>query len=179
MQEGYREQGTGYRYIARMKARVWLLSILLICGAAGAQSSHQPDPISARLLAMYPANADARKEIASAVQDAAKQHKRVLVMFGATWCFDCFALDYRFHQANIQPLLEKNYVLVHVDIGQHDKNLELAKKYGTDVDGVPALAVLDSSGKLLYGQKSHPFSAARRIDPQLIVKFLETWKPAS
>jgi thiol:disulfide interchange protein len=144
---------------------------------AAALLAQQRDPVSARLLAMYPPKADARKDIANAVQQAGKEHKRVLVVFGATWCFDCFALDYRFHQSNIEPLLDKNYVVVHVDIGQHDKNLDLARKYQTDTDGVPALAVLDKNGKLLYGQKSHPFSAARRIDPQLIVKFLETWKP--
>lgn len=137
------------------------------------------DPVGTRLRQMYPANVDAKKEIAIAVQSAAKQHKRVILVFGASWCFDCFALDYRFHQSNIQPLVDKNYEVVHVDIGEHDKNLDLAKRYDTSVEAVPALAVLDSNGKLLYSGKLHQFSAARNLDPQVIVKFLETWKPAA
>jgi len=126
---------------------------------------------------MYPGTNDAKKDIANAVQAAAKEHKRVLLVFGASWCFDCFALDYRFHQSNIQPLVDNNYRVVHVDIGEHDKNLDIARRYQTDTEAVPALAVLDSDGKLLYSGKLHQFSAARSLDPQVLVRFLETWKP--
>ena len=154
--------------------RLTIVLLLLFSGFAAAQE----DQVSARLRAMYPPTADARKEIANAVQAAAKEHKRVLLVFGASWCFDCFALDYRFHQPNIQPLLEKNYRVVHVDIGEHDKNLDIANRYNTPTEAVPALAVLDGNGKLLYSGRLHQFSAARNLDPQVLVKFLETWKPS-
>ena len=154
-----------------------LLLIVSTVAAAPLQSGAAEDRMSARLREMYPPNADAKKEIANAVQTAVKEHKRVLLVFGASWCFDCFALDYRFHQANIQPLVEKNYRVVHVDIGEHDKNLDIANRYNTPIEAVPALAVLDSNGKLLYSGRLHEFSAARNLDPQVIVKFLETWKP--
>src|SRR5579872_4108980 len=132
-------------------ARTHLIVFLVLTGLFSAQSmSAADDPVSARLREMYPGNNDARKDIANALQAAAKEHKRVLLVFGASWCFDCFALDYRFHQPNIQPLLEKNYRVVHVDIGEHDKNLDIANRYKTRTEAVPALAVLDSSGKLLY-----------------------------
>ena len=149
-------------------------------GLAMAQQAHgSEDRVSARLREMYPSNADAKKEIANAIQAASREHKRVLLVFGASWCFDCFALDYRFHQPNIQALLGKNYRVVHVDIGEHDKNLDVANRYQTPTEAVPALAVLDSNGKLLYSGKLHQFSAARSLDPQVIMKFLDTWKPTA
>ena len=133
------------------------------------------DQVSAKLRELYPDNADAKKEINEALQAAAKDHKRVLLVFGASWCFDCFALDYRFHQPEIQPIVDKNYHVVHVDIGRNDKNSDLIKKYNIPIEkGVPSVAVLDSKGHVLYS--TGEFESARRIDPQEIVKFLETWK---
>jgi protein disulfide-isomerase len=162
-----------------MADRRLVIALLLLVSslAFSQQASKPPDPVSTRLRAMYPEKADARKEISNAVQLAAREHKRVLLVFGASWCFDCFALDHRFHQPNIQPLVDKNYEVVHVDIGEHDKNLDIARQYDTPVEAVPTLAVLDSNGKLLYSAKMHQFSAARSLDPNVIVNFLETWKP--
>jgi hypothetical protein len=43
--------------------------------------------------------------------------------------------------------------------------------------GVPALAVLDSNGKLLYADKGGEFEGARRMKVQYVIDFLEKWKP--
>lgn len=164
-----------------MRTARWLNAVVLVlaCLASdGQQAGLTQDQVSARLRQLYPANADAHKEIAEALQAAVKDHKRVLLVFGANWCFDCFALDYRFHQPNIEPLVDKNYHVVHVDIGKGDKNLDIAKKYETSIEGIPVVAVLDGRGKLLYSQKAHEFSTARSLDPQVIVDFLRTWKPS-
>ena len=42
---------------------------------------------------LYPANANAHAEIKQAQDKAAVNHKRVLLVFGANWCFDCHVLD--------------------------------------------------------------------------------------
>lgn len=169
-------------YIIGFMTSQRIIAVLLLFAsglAVGQQAPPTEDKISARLRQLYPSNADAKKEIADAIQAAARDHKRILLVFGASWCFDCFALDYRFHQPDIQPIVDKNYHVVHVDIGQQDKNLDIAQRYDTPVEAVPATAVLSSTGKLLFSQKSHQFSSARSLDPQAIVKFLETWKPAA
>jgi thioredoxin 1 len=128
---------------------------------------------------LYPATADARKEIAEALGIAAKSHQRVLLVFGANWCYDCHVLDEAFHSPEIAPALEKSFTVVHVDIGQSDKNLDLAKQYDVPLDrGVPAIAVLDSDGKLLFSQKRGEFEAARSMSAEDILDFLDQWKPA-
>ena len=82
--------------------------------------------------------------------------------------------------SGVGPTLEKYFVVVHVDIGRGDKNLDLAKKYDVPLNrGIPAIAVLDSAGKLLFSQKHGEFEAARSLATADILAFLNKWKPAS
>jgi len=43
---------------------------------------------------------------------------------------------------------------------------------------VPALAVLDSDGRLLYSQKNGEFESMRSTDPRSVTAFLRKWAPA-
>ena len=129
---------------------------------------------------LYPADADAQKEIAEALETAAKSHKRVLLIFGGNWCYDCHVLDEAFHLPEISPTLNRNYVVAHIDVGEYNKNLDLAKKYEVPLErGVPAAAVLDSDGKLLFSQKNQEFEKAHALGPEDILAFLNKWKPAA
>jgi thioredoxin 1 len=125
-------------------------------------------------------NVDANKEIAEAVHTASTTHRRVLLVFGGNWCFDCHVLDEAFHSPEIAPTLNKSFVVTHIDIGQMDKNLDVAKKYDIPLErGVPAIAVLDYDGKLLFSQKRGEFEAARSMAPEDILAFLNKWKPTT
>src|ERR1700757_3091871 len=104
---------------------------------------------------IYSATADPHADIAQAIRTATAQRKHIILDFGGNWCGDCQVLDIYFHQQPNLPLLDSNYVLVHVDVGHYDRNLELAEKYNIPLKrGVPALAVLDEHGRLLYSQKN-------------------------
>jgi thioredoxin 1 len=128
---------------------------------------------------LYPADADAQKEITEALATAVKSHKRVLLIFGGNWCYDCHVLDEAFHTPEIAPTLNHNFVVAHIDIGEYNKNLEIAKKYEVPLErGVPAAAVLDSDGNLLFSQKNQEFEKARSLAPEDILAFLNKWKPA-
>jgi hypothetical protein len=68
-------------------------------------------------------------------------------------------------------------VLVPVNIGKYDENLDIAARYGVPVDkGVPALAVLDAAGHVVYSQRNHEFSAMRTMDSASVTAFLLQWK---
>jgi hypothetical protein len=127
---------------------------------------------------IYSAAANPAKEISEALHTAAASHRRVLVVFGGNWCFDCHVLDEAFHSPEIAPTLNKSFLVVHVDIGEMNRNLDVAKKYDVPLDrGVPAIAVLDSDGKLLFSQKRGEFEAARSMAPEDILAFLHQWQP--
>ncbi|MGB7134456.1 MAG: thioredoxin family protein, partial [Acidobacteriaceae bacterium] len=105
---------------------------------------------------------------------------RVILDFGGNWCGDCIVLNYYFHQAPNAQLLDSNFVLVEIDIGRYDHNLDIARQYEIPLKlGVPALAVLSPGGRLLYSQRNGEFEKMRRMDPSAVTQFLNRWKPAS
>ena len=126
---------------------------------------------------LYPSDADAQKEIDGALKQATADHKRVMLVFGANWCYDCHVLDRALHEGPAGQLMKEGFVLVHVDIGEGNKNQDLMKKYKTPIDkGVPAVAILRSDGDLLYSSGDGEFEAARRMMKKDLVAFLEKWK---
>jgi thiol:disulfide interchange protein len=127
---------------------------------------------------IYPNNVDARTEIKEAEEQAAKDHKRVLLVFGANWCYDCHVLDLAFHRADFASTMA-GYDVVHIDIGTDGKkNADLAKQFQVPLEkGVPALAVIESDGKLVVSQKNGEFENARAMTPQALLVFLNKWKP--
>ena len=90
----------------------------------------------------------------------------MLVVFGANWCYDCHVLDLAFHRPDVAGVLQQNFEVVHVDVGEGDKNQDLMQQYQVPMkQGIPAIAVLDSDGKLLYSQKGGEFEKARALAP--------------
>jgi thiol:disulfide interchange protein len=127
---------------------------------------------------IYPDNVDAHKEIKEAEEQAAKDHRRVLLVFGANWCYDCHVLDLAFHRSDFAPTMA-GYVVAHIDIGDDGKkNADLAKQFQVPLEkGVPALAVIESDGKLVVSQKNGEFENARAMTPEALLEFLNKWKP--
>jgi thioredoxin 1 len=162
--------------IRRRKA-LWLLALLSGTLAAGAQWKKTPLQPPAKINPqLYRAEANAAEEINHALVTAGKQHKRILLDFGGNWCIDCHILENAFHQPRIAPLLNENFLVVHVDVGKYDKNLDLAKKYHVNLaKGVPSLAVLNARGSVLYA--TDDFERARVLTEDDVIAFLEKWKP--
>jgi len=163
----------------------WALSfelfIISLCASAvNGQSPTQPsdvlEPVAIRT-DLYPANADANKEIEGALKQAATEHKRVMLIFGGNWCYDCHVLDRGLHEGEAGKIVKESFALVHVDIGEADKNLDLVKKYRIPLEkGVPAVAILESDGTEIYSSGDGEFEAARRMMKKDLVAFLSRWK---
>jgi len=160
------------------------LVVVLATGAAAAQTpdqiaaakaAHQPVVVVTEKKQLYPPVDQAQADVNAALLQARKQHKRVILDFGGDWCGDCQVLDIYFHREPNADLLAKNFIKVNVNIGREDANLDLAHKYGVPVHGVPALAVLDAQGKVLYAQDKE-FSDMRYMQSQSVTDFLNKWK---
>jgi thiol:disulfide interchange protein len=158
------------------KVLVLAQAFCLLGGLATAQTARTPVTTPPAVHKhLYPAIDAAQADIDAAIAEAHRTHKRVLIDFGGDWCGDCQVLDIYFHQPPNEELLENNFVKVNVNIGHIDANFDIAKKYGVDLHGVPALAVLDSNGKVLFGQHNE-FSDMRYMQPQSVTEFLTKWK---
>jgi thiol:disulfide interchange protein len=159
-----------------------LFAALLLTSMSCAQERSRPDvtqvlePITVKT-DLYPAAADAKKEIDQALQRAVAEKKRVLLVFGANWCYDCHVLDRALHEGAAGKVMRQSFLLVHVDIGEGDKNLDLVKQYKTTLDkGVPVVVVLNRNGGLLYGSDDGEFESARTMMKKDLLAFLLHWK---
>ncbi len=166
-----------HQYLVVVQSWTWQGSNWLIGFAQRSDTAQLRQPIENKDL--YPATADAKKEIADTLVIAAKTRHRVLLVFGANWCYDCHVLDEAFHSPEIAPTLDRSFDVVHIDIGQGEKNQDIAQQYDVLLDrGVPAIAVLEFDGKLLFSQKRGEFEAARSMSTEDILEFLNKWKAA-
>jgi thioredoxin 1 len=160
--QGWRKQGDQWRIVGAERTE--------------APQLKQPSDMKKDI---YPANADAHAEIKEAEEKATQEHKRILLVFGANWCFDCHVLDLAFQRPDLAPILAANYVVVHVDIGDDGKkNADIAEEFQTPLDkGIPALCVAEGDGKLVVSQKNGEFEDARSLAPDALAEFLNKWKP--
>ena len=149
-----------------------LVAVGIFTPAAPAQITGSPYPHNH----IYPEISQAQTDVQTALAEARQTHKRIILDFGGDWCPDCQVLNIYFNQSPNRELLDKNFIRVNVNIGREDANLDLAHKYGVPVQGVPALAVLDDHGKLLYAQNKE-FSDMRHMQSTDLTQFLNKWKP--
>jgi thioredoxin 1 len=129
--------------------------------------------------AMYPPVERAKADVEGALRQAAKAGKRVIVDFGGNWCTDCKILDINLRKPENAALLEKHFVMVHVNVGDKgiSDNFDVAERYGIPLKkGVPALAVLESDGRLVHAQKNGEFESMRTMDPKSVNAFLDEWR---
>jgi thiol:disulfide interchange protein len=127
---------------------------------------------------IYPEVSKAKADIATALKEAAATKRRVIVDFGGDWCTDCKILDLNFRKPENAQLVQKYYVVVHVNVGDKGitDNHDVAERYGIPLKkGVPALAVLESDGRLIYSQKDGEFESMRSMDPRSVTDFLRKW----
>jgi thioredoxin 1 len=147
-------------------------SALLTVLVAAFTTAHSTEPD------IYPTVEQAKTDLNAALAASAASHKRVIVDFGGNWCTDCHVLDRYFHDPVNRPILDANYILVHVNVGRMDENLDIAKRCKIPLRrGVPALAVLGEHGELLFSQKTGEFESMRGMQSSAVTEFLQHWKP--
>ena len=152
----------------------WTSVILAVLFAAVFAPAHSSEPD------IYPATDRAKIDLSAALAASAASHKRVILHFGGNWCTDCHVLDRYFHDPVNRPILDANFILVHVNIGRMDENLDIAERYRIPLrKGVPALAVLGERGELLFSQKTGEFEAMRGMQSSAVTEFLLHWKAPS
>ena len=126
---------------------------------------------------VYPNSAYAHNDLETALAAAKADHKRLLVIFGANWCYDCQVLDAVMLTSQLSPLITSNYHVVHVNVDEGNSNTDLAKRFMVPLDkGIPSLAILDSSGDLITSQQNGEFESSAMIGMNDVSAFLNRWK---
>jgi len=149
-----------------------LLASVMFAGAAIAAAPAPAEPGAAQHLP-YNTAADAKADVAHALAEAKAAHVPVLLIFGANWCEDCRALDKALKQGKNAELMQKEFRVVKVDVGNFDHNLDVANAYGNPIKkGIPAAVLVSSeNNQVLYATKGGELANARRMSESGIFDF--------
>lgn len=130
---------------------------------------------------IFDREAPAETLIKAALTRAAKEDRKVLLLFGANWCPWCR----RLHAALagdpvVRARLRGKFVLVFVDANtRNDKhrNAAVIERYGNPLQfGLPVFVVLDSAGKQLTTRETASLAAdTNEKVAERVVAFLDEW----
>lgn len=155
------------------------LALLGLTHSGAAQEPQKPVPLvqtpKAARTPIYDEAADAEQLVASALALAARDNKRVLLMYGGNWCGWCYKLDDVLHKdPKVRRVMRDEYELVHVDIGRGDKHVELSARFGSDhrAHGYPYLTVVGADGRTVTHKDTAELEDGPNHDPAKVLEFL-------
>jgi thioredoxin-related protein len=172
--------------------RKWFITACILAMGAGAAIAQEaakapgakPGSGTPSRASIYDQAADAKVQLARAVELAKKDDKRILLMFGGDWCGWCHKLHDLFaSNPEIRKTLSYEYVLVTIDtVSPNAPELLETCKAALSKDelqkgvGYPFLAVLDAEGKVITAQRTDPLEEGDHHNPARVLEFLDRWK---
>lgn len=122
----------------------------------------------------YDESADAGANIRQALSDAKTENVPVIVIFGANWCEECRALSAAIKTGKNATKIAKELKVVRVDVGNFNRNLDIASLYGNPIEGgIPGATILSSDNTVIYVTKRGELSTARSGGEDGIYDFLK------
>ena len=144
--------------------KIILISALLFSFNGWSLSEYRP----------YDETADAHQNIAEAVKLAKKSDKHILLEMGGNWCPDCRALGAYLAREDIKAWLDDRFIVVPVDVGEWDKNIDIAERYGNPIsEGIPALVVLDKNENVVFATLAGELASARSMSGDDLIEWLK------
>ena len=149
-----------------MKRIVLVLLLLAGIGAVSAQEKKY-----------YNEEVDAMAQIQTASMLAKQSGRYVLCQVGGNWCPWCIRFaNFATTDSVIAPLIERNFVYVHINYSKANKNPEAMKYLGNPARfGFPVFVILDEEGKPIHIQESASLEEGKSYDRKKAENFLSLW----
>ncbi len=126
---------------------------------------------------IYNPNADAKKEVASAIAKASAEGKHVFLQIGGNWCPWCVRFHKMINEDNkLDSLIHANYEVVLVNFSKENNNHEFLATLGYPQRfGFPVFVILDGNGKVLHIQDSGYLEQEKGYSPEKITRLFLNW----
>lgn len=151
--------------------RLFLLAIILC-------SSVQVFSQDLTKFKLYSPEENAKEGISTAVKEAKKSGRHVLVEIGGNWCIWCARFnDFVNTDKSLDSLVTNSYVLYHLNYSKENKNTELLAKYGFPQRfGFPVFLILNEKGELIHTQSSWYLEDGKKsYDKEKVMAFFTDW----
>jgi thiol-disulfide isomerase/thioredoxin len=110
----------------------------------------------------------------AAIASAAAEDRLVLVVFGANWCPDCRRLAEELSRGTLAALIERELVVVKVDVGNWDHNLEFVARFGEPIaSGIPSIALVGSDGVPRFVTRAGELATVRHAKTENLTAWFE------
>ena len=108
---------------------------------------------------------------------AKAENKKALLVFGANWCHDSRALAAHFEKPRFQTLIQENYKLAYIDVGQKNRNIDQAQKFGVDsIVGSPTVFITLPDGTVLNAETAPTWRNAASRDEESIWTYFQSYR---
>lgn len=120
----------------------------------------------------YDETRDATADVNATLAEATTLGKHAIIVMGANWCHDSRALAGWFETERFRSLLSENFVVRYVDVGQKDRNIDIAQRFGIgDIVGTPTVIVTDTKGTVLNLETAPTWRNAASRDEDAIYAY--------
>ncbi|MBQ6955657.1 MAG: thioredoxin family protein [Bacteroidales bacterium] len=148
-----------------MKKAILIISLLASFTFASAQEK------------VYDESIDAMEQINNAIEEARETGRYVLCQVGGNWCPWCLRFaQFATTDTAVAPLIEKEFVYIHVNYSKTNKNPEAMRYLGNPARfGFPVFVILDEEGRPIHIQESASLEEGKSYDPKKVKRFLSLW----
>ncbi len=116
---------------------------------------------------------DAELVLREGLARASSVDKRVFLTFGAPWCGWCHRLENWFAQPEIASILDRDFVIVKIDVDRMTHGQDLMAQVRPNADGgIPWFAALDEKGKPLATSQGPKGNIGFPFTPEEIDHFM-------
>lgn len=157
-----------------MKKALFLFSLIVISLKVFSQTEE---------IKIYDPDANAREDIAKAVNQAQAENKHVLLQIGGNWCPWCVKLhNMESTDMQMDSLLKADYIRVMVNVPKEKdkRDYELLKTLDNPQRfGFPVLVFLNQKGERIHTQDSWYLEEEKSYDREKIIHLFKMWNVAA
>ena len=156
-----------------MKKIFFLLSlIIMVNGFSIGQSKAEKNSAP-----KFEPSRDPFADVKTAVSEAEKLNKRILLDVGGEWCIWCHRIDSFIEQhEEINKFLHENFIVVKVNYSTENKNEKFLAQF-PKVAGFPHFFILEKDGKFLHSQNTGLLEKEKSYDAEKMLNFFREWAP--
>lgn len=124
---------------------------------------------------------DAQQSIKTALKQAAKEKKHVLLLIGNNSCVRCIRFDNTVYGDSVlRKQMDDNFVVAPVNSSPENKNEKVLASLGYPQRfGFPVFVVLDAKGNRLHTQNSAYLEEGKGYSKEKIAEFFKHWSPTA
>lgn len=152
----------------------WVTLILLSINMDANILLKDSDTLKLPLPLPYNGEEYSAEQINNFLDETLQQSKQPILIFGGNWCPDCRILDGTLQLPTIKKFMNKNYNIMHIDVGRYDKNMELISYFGIPKEkGVPRVLVFDKNKIVINKKSTKEWTTARDRRKQEVFDYFQ------